>query len=239
MEVLGILIPLSILAVLAILIAVAVYIVTRIRSGEPLVLSFRTILLAYLYLMSIASLLVFAVGLSTTFKALSSDLFGREFSYWTPPATRFAPARPVAPGQPMEPDLKPQPVPEEERERDRRQVERQYQEDLIQGGTLVVAGGLIWAFHLYGRRRGQVSEEASQDFFHKSYLTILLVIFSIVGIIALPMAAYELLRFFILQPDEFSSRQPPGATVGIALVFVPGWVAALLQVMRRTRLETS
>ena len=135
--------------------------------------------------------------------------------------------------------MNPQPVPEEEREVNRRQVERQYQDDLIQGGTLVVAGGLIWAFHLYGRRRGEVSEEASQEFFHKSYLTVLLVIFSIVGIIVLPMAAYELLRFFILQPDEFSARQPPGATVGMALVFVPGWVAALLRVIRRTRQETS
>lgn len=237
MAVLGILIPLSIVAVLAILIAVAVYVVTRIRSGEPLVLSFRTILMAYLYLMSVASLLVFAVGLTTTFKAAFSDLFGREFSYWTPPAARFVPARTVAPGQPMEPDLKPQPLPEEEREQNRRQVERQYQEDLILGGTMVVTGGLIWALHLYGRRRGAVSEEASADFFHKSYLTILLVIFSIVGIIALPTAAYELLRFFILQPDVFSSRQPPGVTVGMALVFVPGWVAILWRVIGRTRAE--
>jgi len=235
--VLGILIPLSILAVLAILIAVAVYVVTRIRSGEPLVLSFRTILMAYLYLMSVASLLVFAAGLSVTFKSLSSDLFGREFSYWASPAARFAPARAVAPGQPMEPNLKLQPLPEEERERNRRQVERQYQEDLIQGGTMLVVGGLVWALHLYGRRRGAVSEEASEDFFHKSYLTILLVIFSVVGIIALPMAAYELLRFFIVQPDEFSSRQAPGATVGMALVFVPFWVVILWRMIGRTRAE--
>ena len=236
---LSILIPLSILAVLAILIAVAVYVVTRMRSGEPLVLSFRTILLAYLYLMSIASLLVFAAGLSVTFKALSSDVFGREFSYWGPPAVRFMPVptekRPGGPSGPT--DMNPQPLPEEERERNRRQVERQYQEDLILGGTMLVAGGLIWALHLYGRRRWEVSEEASADFFHKSYLTILLVIFSIVGIIALPMAAYELLRFFLVQPDAFSSRQPPGVTVGMALVFVPGWVVILWRVIGRTRAE--
>ena len=236
---LGLLIPLSILAFVAVLIALGVFVVIRVRSGESLVLSFRTILLAYFYLMSITSFLVLTVGLSMGVKAGLSDVLGREFSYYTKPAVRMVEAAiPVGPGEPRRaPELKAEPVPEEELARQLRRVEREYQEDLIRSGTMVVVGGLIWGLHVWGRRRLQGTEEAAQSFFSKAYATILLAIFGIVGVVSLTTGAYEMLRYLIIEPDEFGSRQQPGGSVSTALIFAPVWFYFLISVMRRGRQE--
>ena len=65
-----ILIPLSVVAFLVAVVALGVFIVVLFRAGDTLLFSFRTILLAYVYFMSIASLLVFTGGLSVGVKAL-------------------------------------------------------------------------------------------------------------------------------------------------------------------------
>lgn len=226
----GILVPVAILAILAVLIALAVFVVQRSRSGEPLGISFRTVLLTYFYLMSIASFLVLTGGLSTGVKAGLSNVFGREFSYWFPPGMRVMS---VGEGPMRGEDLTPQPVPEAERERKRREVERQYQNDLIQSATFAIVGGVIWVLHSIGRRLMESQEETFREFFRKAQLTIMLAIFSIVGIITLPFGIYQLLQFVIIPVDEFTFRQPPGDTVATAVVFVPVWLFYLAMVLRQ------
>ncbi|MBI2322571.1 MAG: hypothetical protein HYU88_10935 [Chloroflexi bacterium] len=62
---LGVVVPLAILMAIGAIVAVAVFVVSRMRAGEPLALAFRTILVAYFYLMSIVSVIVLALGLTT------------------------------------------------------------------------------------------------------------------------------------------------------------------------------
>lgn len=224
---LSILIPAAIVAVLGVLIAAGVFILQRVRTGQPLNLSFRTIAAAYFHLMAIACFLVMTVGIATTLKAGVSDAFGRQFSYYLPTMSKPIPDAP--PGR--------IPPPEEQTERNRRDVERQYQNDLIQGITLAVVGTVLWGLHTIGRR--QVTPDDARPFFSRAHSTVLLAIFGIVGVVALPVSLYELLRFFIVNADENFRSQPPGASVATALVFVPIWMYYLLDILNRTRREAT
>lgn len=226
----GILIPVSIIAVLGFVIAAGVFMLQRVRSGQPLVLSFRTIAAAYFHLMAIATLLVLTVGLSTGIKAGLADAFGREFSYSRPVTMRAA----VGPGGTARP---PPPVPEEQQERQRKDIERQYQNDWIQGITLTLVGAVLWGLHLFGRRRVTPEEPETRQFFARAYSTVLLAIFGLVGVVALPMGMYELLRFFLVPLDESAPNQPPGASVAMAVVFVPIWIYYLNDILARSRRE--
>ncbi len=225
----SILVPASIVAVLGVLIAAGVYVLQRVRAGEPMRLSFRTIAAAYFHLMAIACFLVLTVGLSIALKAGLSDAFGREFSYFRPPI-----ARPVPEGPPGR-----MPPPDDSVERNRRDVEGQYQNDLIQGMTLAVVGAVLWGIHGFGRR--QVTPEAPEvrQFFSRAHAIVLLAIFGLVGVVALPMSIYEALRFFLITSDEHMRSQSPGATVATALVFVPLWMYYLNDILARSRREAS
>lgn len=235
---LGILIPTTIFAIVAVVVAAVAFVGARWRSGEGVLVTFGTVLLAYFSLMSLVSFLVMASGLTAGVKAGLTVPLGRGFSYWTPPRTRLAPAMP--PGETGKPvDLKQQPVPQEELDRQEREVGRQYQEDLLQGATLAVIGGLVWAAHTVGRRRLSVVDPDAGAFFGKAYTTTALAIFGVVGIIALPVGVYEALRYVVIQPDEFSGRQPPGGTLAAALIFVPIWLYYLNAVVRRSQKESA
>lgn len=224
---LSVLIPAAIVAVLGVLIAAGIFVLQRVRSGQPVQLSFRTIAAAYFHLMAIACFLVMTVGITTGLKAGLSEVFGREFSYYRPAvATKVAP-----------PDMGRPPVtpPEDVIERSRRDAERQYQNDLIQGVTLAVVGAVLWGLHTIGRR--QVTPDEARAFFSRGHSTVLLAIFGIVGVVALPVGLYELLRFFLVTADEGFRSQPPGASVATALVFVPVWMFYLMDILKRTRRE--
>lgn len=231
----GLVIPLAILATLGALVATGVFVVSRVRSGEPLGLSFRTILVGYFHLMSIVAVLLLATGLTTLLKAGLSEVFGREFSYWIP---RVVVAKPVPPqpGAPRPVEPAPEQL-EEQRQRELRRIEQQVREDLIQGGTLALVGAIFWPLHAWGRRRIVPADNAWLAFFARAHLTILLLLFSLIGIISLATGLYQLLRFALLPTTEDLSPQPPGESVALALVFVPLWLFFLATALRQMRQE--
>src|SRR3989304_3971269 len=110
---------------LALVIAVVVYFAFRLRSGEPINISFRLLLTAYFYLLTIAGLIVLLVGLSGLVNAGLGAVLGRDFSYTRPPIARPIPVTPE--GVPQ----KTAPSPEEQRLQAERQQERQSREGLL------------------------------------------------------------------------------------------------------------
>lgn len=224
--VLSVLIPAAIVAFLGLLIAAGVFILQKVRSGQRLNLSFRTIAAAYFHLMAIACFLVMTVGIATALKAGLSDAFGRPFSYYTPPVSR-----PTPEGAPSR-----VPPPEDRTDFGRREVDRQYQNDLIQGVTLAVVGAVLWGLHTIGRR--EVTPPEIELFFSRAYSTVLLAIFGPVGVVFLPTGLYELLRYLLVSIDD-ASRNQPGASVATALVFVPIWMYYLMDILKRTRWEAT
>lgn len=143
-----------------------------------------------------------------------------------------------APALPSSEPLPPRPAPEQlevQRQRALRQVEQQYRSDLLQGGTMAVAGALLWALHVWGRRRTIPAEDAWGNFLGRTHLAFLLALFGVVGLISLPLGVYQFLRFVLVSADEFAPREPPGETVATAIVFVPLWLLTLAAAVREAR----
>lgn len=231
----GLLVPLVVLVAIGALVAVVLFAATRVRSGAPDGLSLRTLLVGYFHLMSIVAALVLATGLTTLLKAGMSEIFGREFSYWTPPRVVAKPV-PLEPGAPRAVEPSPEQL-EEQRQSALRRIAQQVREDLVQGGTLALAGAILWLLHAWGRRRIVVADDAWRAFFARAHLTILLLLFSLIGIISLPMGIYQLLRFYLIPAAEDVPPQPPGESVAMAVVFVPLWLFYLAAALRQMRRE--
>jgi hypothetical protein len=143
-------------------------------------------------------------------------------------------AVPVTPEGFPERQVPPQvPRSEEQRLEQDRQQERQFHEGLLQGASMAVVGGIVWAIHFLGRRRVAGAKAKGSSFLPMAYLIIMLVISSITGIIGLTSGVYETLRYFLVQPiNESEYWSPPGQSVSIAIVFVPVWAYFLVALLR-------
>ena len=226
----SIIIPMAVVLGLALVIAVVVYFAFRLRSGEPINISFRLLLTAYFYLLTIAGLIVLLVGLSGLVNAGLGAVLGRDFSYTRPPIARPIPVTPE--GVPQ----KTAPSPEEQRLQAERQQERQSREGLLQGGSMAVIGGIVWALHSLGRRRMEEGEERAASFLRMGYLLVLLAVSSLVSMITLSSGVFETLRFYLVESvNEFEFRSPPGQNVSAAVVFTPVWAYYLLALLRGLR----
>lgn len=226
---LNILAPLLSFLGLIVVVAGIVYFVMRVRAGEPLRLSFQFLLTLYFYIVSIASLLVLVVGLTGLVRAGLSLPLGQEFSYLD--SSLYY--RYEAPGG----------VPEKGREpitaeQLRLRMDQAFREGILQGVSLSLVGGLVWGLHYLGRRRREAL--GGDIFLVRAYPLLLLVIFSVVGLISAPMALYETLRFYLVPPpEELWMRSAPGESLATAIVFVPFWVYYLLTFLRRVKGETA
>lgn len=221
-------VPVAILTVIAVLIAIGIYVVLRIRAGEPLGWSFRTAIVLYFYLATAVSVLVMAAGLASALKAGLSNVYGREFSYAIPALE--PPGRPAAQ----------RPTPEEqerERQRQLQWVEREYENDVFQGPTMAIVGALLWLVHALARRAVVQDGDGWGGFLGKTYLAAMLIIFGVVGVISLPQGIAGVLRFLATEPSALVPRQPPGDAVATALVFVPLWLVFLAAALRQVRRE--
>lgn len=223
----GLLLPLLALAAFAVVIALAVFVIGRLRSGESLTVSPRTVLLGYLYVMTLAGLLTTAVGLSAGLKVALTVPFGSEFSYYQPPVVR-----PLAPGA----DGEARPTPEDAEARARAEVERQRRQDLIQAATAVSVGIVVFAAHSIGRRRVGRSLATADALLRRGYTAFLLAVFGIGGLLSLIIGLQEVLQYWLLPAaDEYGYRSPPGQSVATAVVFVPLWLFYLQALVRQSR----
>lgn len=226
----SVIIPVVIVLGLAVVAAVIVFFGVKLRSGEHLSIPIRSLLTAYFYLLSIAGLITLLIGLSGLLSAGLAVPLGRDFSYTRPPVQRPIPAVPEGVPQPKVPSV------EEQQQDALRQQDRQFREGLLQGISLIVVGGLVWALHTLGRRRSESAEERDSGFLHIGYLVIMLVICSLVGMISLASGIFDTLRFYLIGPaSEFEFRTPPGQNMSAALVFTPAWAYYLLALLRSVR----
>jgi hypothetical protein len=224
---LSILVPVLLLLGLGVVAAGAVFLVVKLRTGEPIEISFRLLLTVYFYVLTIASFIVLLLGLSGLVNAGLSTVLGRDFSYSRPPMMKPLPPPPEG-GQ-----ARPVPSPEAQRSEQVRRQEIEFREGLLQGASMAIVGGVVWVLHNLGRLRMERREERRTSFFNKAYLIILLAICSLVGIFSLASGVYETLRFYLIQPVEgFGYRSPPGQTLSVAIVFVPAWGYYLLSLLR-------
>lgn len=204
----------SALMLVAIVAAVGavVYIVLRLRSGEPMVFPTRLMFRIYLYLITLVSLVTLLTGISDLAQAGLGAALGKEFSY--NPSFVAAP-RPLPDG--TEPEDFEKRLAESEAG-----LERAMKEGLLDGISLTIVGALVLGLHVWGRTRLETVEER-QDILHRIYLIVMLAIFGVVTLVALPTATFETLRFYILEADQ-SRGTRPGGPLATAIVTLPVWV---------------
>ena len=214
-----ILIPVVILVVV---LAVAAVIGGMLRSGSTDVLSSRLVLRAYLHFASAATTLVVTVGLISLCTAALTIPAGRQFSYvlGVPSPASAAPSTGGPERAGRDPELQRQ---------DRARTDAQFNDDLIRGVTVSFVGLLLWAVHAIGLRRVETEEERRQSWINRLHRLGLLAVFGVGSLVALPFAAYELLRYLV--GGDALSHTPPGSSVALALVLVPIWCYELWQVV--------
>jgi hypothetical protein len=193
----------------------------------------RTLLRVYLYLGSLASVVVLVFGLSQTITGALGAV-APEFTYGTPLVPGAV--RVVAPCPPGV-QCPPQPDAAEAALQQRQEHERRTRDSMLQGLTMAIAGALFWLVHWYGRRQIEgIDERASA--LARGYFILGLAIFGVVSIAMVPTAAYSALRYFILPTGPFEGFRPgAGESLAAALVVVPAWLIYLRIVLADYRLS--
>lgn len=197
------------------------------RGREGLDLSPRNILRLYLYIASLAGIVVFAIGLASATNYAIARAVGDVFIYGgnASPVTR-----PVCPPEPTQCE---EPTAEQKAraERDEAQFrERRRDEDLIRGVTYAVFGGVFWLAH-WAARRGLGEDSPA---LRRGYLMLGTVVFGLATIILLPTGIYQALSNALLARPENTYLNGADA-LGGGIVSLPIWLVYLRLVVTEFR----
>jgi hypothetical protein len=222
----GVLIPAAILGTIVLL---GVLIAQRARGGADF--SPRALLRLYLYLASLAGLLVLAIGLASAVNYVLARAAGDEFIYGGPP--RIVPVPVNCP--PSSPNCAERSVEQQaqfQKQQDQ-QRERRRDEDLLRGVTYSVFGALFWAAHL-AARRGLGEDDAAMRWLRRGYLMLGTVVFGLGTIVLLPTGIYQGLSNVVLPSSDNVFRQGADA-LGGGIVTLPIWLLFLRLVVSEFR----
>jgi membrane protease YdiL (CAAX protease family) len=100
------------------------------------------------------------------------------------------------------------------------------------GLTLAGTGAIICILHMFGKLALEKKERKSTRTIKRIYLFFMLTIFSISGLVALPVAIYAFAHYYIEGSRHWDD---PSAPIATAIVTVPMWIYYLWRVMQETR----
>jgi hypothetical protein len=205
---------------------VAVLVIFLQRGRDTFDLSLDGLLRAYLYVASLAAVIVFAAGIAGLIAYVLAAALGLDFVYGGSfPQPAIAPA-------PCPPDAICPPVRVFTPENDYRRF--QQNQDLIRGVTFVLFGAIFWGAHWLARRSLAPRDERASGLY-RAYLMVGTVIFGIATIALVPFGIFQALSFLI------GSQQPGGFSPGVGetlpggLAALPIWLAYLWLVLRTIR----
>jgi len=224
----GLLAPIAVLGALALVIILFVQ-----RGREGVDLSPRGILRLYLYLASLAGIVVLALGLASVVNYGLARAAGDEFIYGGPgpvaSITFQCPPEAVGKGcvEPTPEQL------EQQRIAQKMQTDRRRDEDLIRGITFTVFGALFWGAH-WAARRGLGEADAAMTGLRRGYLMLGTVVFGLSTIVLLPTGIYQALSNVLLTTPQNYYRQGADA-LGGGIVSLPIWLVYLRLVVNELR----
>jgi hypothetical protein len=103
------------------------------------------------------------------------------------------------------------------------------------GVTLLVTGAVICLLHVFGKKALERKEGKATPLLKRVYLFFMLSVFSIGGLVALPLAIYEIAHYYVENhSEEFMYWSDPSGTIAAAVVIVPLWIYYLMRVLRNT-----
>jgi hypothetical protein len=219
----GVLIPAAILGTIALLI---VLVVQRARGGIEL--SPRALLRLYLYIASLAGVVVFTIGLASVVNYGLARAVSNEFIYGgNPPIPAIA--RPTCPPEAVAKGCL---EPPQQAELERQSRDRRRDEDLIRGITFSLFGVLFWGAHWMARRG--LGDDVASNSLRRGYLMLGTVVFGLATIALLPTGIYQALANVLLQTPQNFFRQGADA-LGGGLVSLPIWLIYLRLVVTEFR----
>lgn len=191
----------------------------------------RNLARVYLYIGSMAGIIVLVVGLSGLLTVGFATAFGNGFVYGDP--SSIGPIPVCAPAS--EPNLKCVPGGQADLTQQRlRELDRRRGDDLIKGLTFTVFGAAFWGAHFIGRR-GVVGADEPASGLRRGYLLLGTVVFGIATVILLPTGIYQALSYVILPASSGGYRPGTGDSLPGGLVTLPIWLSFLRLVVRGVR----
>jgi hypothetical protein len=223
---------LGVLAVVGILGAIVGAIVLAMRGGRGgLEWAPRNLVRVYLYIASMAGIIVLVVGLSGILTVGFAAAFGNGFVYGD--NSFIAPVPPCGPV--TDPNVKCVPGPTQDfAAQQQRELDRRRADDLIKGITFSVFGALFWGAHFVARRGVMGADELTSGL-RRGYLMLGTVIFGIATVVLLPTGIYQALSYLILPAANGGFRQGAGDSLPGGLVTLPVWLIYLWLVVRDLR----
>lgn len=216
----GILAPAAILGAFALIVALLIQ-----RGRGSLELSPRGILRLYLYIASLAGIVVLTIGLGSVVNYGLARGAGDEFIYGGPGPVAPIIAR-CPPGAVEKGCVEPTPEQlEQQRLAQKVQTERRRDEDLIRGLTFGVFGALFWAAHV-AARRGLGEADPATSALRRGYLMLGTIVFGLGTIVLLPTGIYQALANVLLATPQNFFRQGADA-LGGGIVALPIWLIYL------------
>lgn len=214
----GWLLPLLVLVGAAALVA---YSIARTRGGQPIQFKLVGFVAAYAHAAMLVGIIVAAVGLAHLVNAGLSAAVRPEFSYGRQAVFADVGEGPLR--APVDPAVA------AARESERRVGA--FRAGLSLGLALLVTGALVYGLH--GLAQRVLGPPGRPSAVRTVYLASLLVVFGAIALTAIPQALTESFDYaFGVTRDYF---QGPGASVALAVISVPVWLALVVIALRRTR----
>ncbi len=220
----------AILSILGTLFAVggviyAIIYFTKKKKDEKFSISVDLLLKIYLYVISIATLAIAVIGGTILLKSASSYAFGIPFAYDTYKTNQEL--------QPIEKDPDAQ-VPvcyEAEKTTINGQVvcfnNDQIKQDLINGATIFFSMIVLFTIHMVGIK--MIEKRSVTEWLKKAYTFISLIVYSLVGIVTIPIAIYQLSTHLLYRVEDITKYEAPATALSLLILVLPLWIFYLVK----------
>ncbi|MDD2270215.1 MAG: hypothetical protein PHG60_01360 [Candidatus Dojkabacteria bacterium] len=212
------------------IVGTVVYIVVqalRVKDNKKTKFQFptKTLFHIYLYLISFLTLIIALIGGAIAIKSALAYQFGTPFSYTLYKGSSFEEARMYDTTISKDtfeicPDAEVLTIGDADFCFDSQMPNT----DLIVGLTLLLSMGILFAIHEFAISK--ITKEDKSQWLEKIYLFASLILYSIIGLISIPVSIYQLTNFLLLKPENYSYSTPdaPGMAIGMAVLSLPLWI---------------
>jgi len=195
------------------------------KDTKPLNITVKMLFKIYLYVISFISLAVSVIGGTMLLKAGASYAFGIPFSY------SLYTASDLATDVVKDPDVIVPDCYEGNTMTFGDKVvcfdEDTRKQELITGATFFVSMMMIFGLHQFALNR--LEKKTKTPWLKKIYTFVSLILYSIIGVIIIPTAIYQLATHLLYRVNDVTLYDEPGTTIGILIMTLPLWIYFLVK----------
>ncbi len=226
MEMLGfIFFAFSAIIPIAVIGVIVYFIINMSKRKESMKFSTKTFFQIYLYLIAFITLSITVVGGATAMKAAVSYPLGIDFSYTLFKANDFE-------EQAKYDTFISRETFEECYEGEVTEINKtrycvnysQRLSDFVNGITIFISMTILFLIHQFAIRK--INKKDKINWLPKIYTFASLILYSLIGIVSIPVSIYQLTNFVFLNEDisQYSTPEAPAMALAIAVLAVPLWI---------------